>query len=72
MTGTISKKHDYRLSNYKIVQVSRERVAGIATRYGFDGPETESRRRGGSPNPRRTALETTQSPVRWVSGLSWG
>ena len=70
LTGNIGGKHDSVLSNYKFVRVSRDRVVGIATRYGLDSPETESWLRRDFPNPTRTALQSTQTPVRLVSNLS--
>ena len=72
LTGNISRKHDYKLSNYKLVRVGRDRVVGTAIRYGLDGSETETRWRRDIPNPPRTALEPTQPPVRRVAGLFWG
>ena len=45
---------------------------GIATRYGLDGPGIESRLGRDFPHPSRPALGPTQSPVKWVPGLSRG
>jgi len=44
---------------------------GIATDYGLDGPGSNP---GGDEIFRlfRPALESTQLPVQWVPGLSWG
>ena len=47
-------------------------AAGIATRYGLDGPGIESRWGSDFPHPYRPALGPTQPPVQWVPGLSQG
>ena len=46
--------------------------AGIATRYGLDGPGIESRWGRDFPHPSRPALGPTQPPVQWLPGLSRG
>ena len=51
---------------------SRDSSAGIATRYGQDGPEIESRWGRGFPHPSRPALGPTQPPIQLVPGLSRG
>jgi hypothetical protein len=48
------------------------RSVGIATDYGLDGPGIESRWGRYFPRLSRQALGTTQPPVQWVPGLSWG
>ena len=53
--------------------VGPDSSVGIATRYGLDGPGIESRRgRRDLPHPYRLALDPTQPPIKWVSGLSHG
>ena len=45
---------------------------GIATRYGLDGPEIESRWRRDFPHQARPALGPAEPPLQWVSVLSRG
>ena len=52
--------------------VGRDSSVGIATRYGLDGPEIESRWGQDFLHPSRPALGPTQPRVQWVPGLSWG
>ena len=47
-------------------------AVGIATRYGLDGPEIESRWKRDFPHLSRPSLVPTQPPVQWVPGLSRG
>jgi hypothetical protein len=52
--------------------VGRDRVVGVATRYGVDGPGIESRWGRDFPHPFRPDLEPTQPTIQWVPGPSWG
>jgi len=46
--------------------VSRDISVGIATRYGLDGPEIESRLGRDFPHLSRPALTPTEPPIQWV------
>ena len=46
-----------------------DRVVGIATRYGLDGPGIESLWGRDFPHPSLPALGPTQPPVKCVFGL---
>jgi hypothetical protein len=52
--------------------VGRGSSIGIATGYGLDGPEIESRWGRDFPHPCRPALGPTQPPIQWVPGLFRG
>jgi hypothetical protein len=47
-------------------------IVGIATGYRLDGLGIESRWGWDFPHLSRPALWSTQPPVQWVRGLSWG
>jgi hypothetical protein len=47
----------------------RDRIAGIATRYGLDGPGIKCRLGRDFPHPSRLALGPTHLPIQWVSDL---
>ena len=78
--GVLEKKTHFLFSNvsfsfqnrtvYKIMYGPGSSVS-IATDYGLDGPGSNP---GGDEifRPSRPALRTTQPPVQWVPGLSWG
>ena len=50
----------------------QDNSVSIATRYGLDGPEIESRCGRDFLGPSRPDLEPTQSPAQRVQGLSRG
>jgi hypothetical protein len=52
--------------------VGPDSSVGIATRYGLDGPEIESRWGPGFPHPSGPALGATHPLIQWVQGLSEG
>jgi hypothetical protein len=54
------------------IYVGTDSSAGIATRYGLDGPGIESRWGRDFPHPSRPALGPTQSPIEWVPGVYRG
>jgi hypothetical protein len=54
------EKCDRHLTN----MVDRDRVVGVATRYGLDGPGIESRWGRGFPHVFRRPLESTQTPTK--------
>ena len=52
--------------------VGRDSLVGIATCYGLVGPGIEFRWRRDFPHPSRPAQGSTQPPIQWEPGLSWG
>jgi hypothetical protein len=52
--------------------IGRNSSAGIATRYGLDGPEIELRWGRNFPHPSRLVLGPTQPPRQWVLDHSRG
>ena len=58
-------------SLYHVTYIGPDSSVGIATDYGLDGPGSNP---GGDEifRPSRPALGSTQTPVKWVSGLSRG
>jgi len=69
---TVSLKYILILSPTYAWVVGRDSSVGIATRYGLDGSEIESRWRWDFPHPSRPALRPTQPPIQWVPGPSRG
>ena len=61
--------HFGRMWNRELCRESRGVSVGIATRYGLDGPEIESRWRRDFSHPSRQALGPNQPPTQWVTGL---
>ena len=52
-----------------VVLVDRDRVDGIASRYGLRIPRIESRYGREFPLPSRPAVGLPQLPIQWVAGL---
>ena len=52
-----------------IFVLGRGSSVGIATRFGLEGPEIESRWRRDFLHPSRPALGHIQPPVQWVPAL---
>ena len=50
------------------LEVGRNRAVGIATRYGPDSPEIESRWWRDFTHSSRLALEPSLTPTQWVPG----
>jgi hypothetical protein len=57
---------------YNIVSNRPGSSVGTATDYGLDGPGIEIRWGRDLPHLSRPALGSSQSPVKWVPGLSRG
>jgi len=62
-------KPHFQLVLVLLSNVGRDSSVGIATCYGLDGPEIESRWGRDFPHPTRPALVPTQPPIQWVPGL---
>jgi len=46
--------------------------AGVATRYGLDGPGIKFRYGASSPHPFRLASGPTRPSLQWIPGLFFG
>jgi hypothetical protein len=55
-----------------LLKVGRDSAAGIASRYGLDGPGIESRCGRDFPHKSRPAMGPTQPPIQRVPGLYRG
>jgi len=55
-----------------VVLVGRDRVVGIASRQGLDGPAILSRCGSDFPHHFKPALGPTPPPIQWVPGFSGG
>ena len=60
------------LTRIQSFKVGQDSVVSIATRYGLDSLGIESRWGRDFPHASRPALRSTQPPVQWVPGHSWG
>ena len=52
--------------------MDRDNSVDIATRYGLNGPGTESRWRRDFPHQSRQALGPTQPRIQWIPGFTRG
>jgi hypothetical protein len=68
----INKKCVQILLVLNIFQCGHGSSVGIASGYGLDGPGIESQWGRDFPHLSRPALGSTQPPVQWIPGLSWG
>jgi hypothetical protein len=66
-------RKNYMTINYVLLSpTGRDSSVGIATGYGLDGPEIESRLGRDFTLTSRPALGPIQPPVQWTPGLSPG
>jgi hypothetical protein len=73
LQAKILEKHTKKLIyNCILLVVGRDSSVGIATRYGMDGLEIESRWGRDFSHLSRPAVGANQPPVQWVPGLSRG
>jgi hypothetical protein len=59
-------------NNYIKKGLGQDSAGSIATHYRLDSLRIKSQWGQDIPHPPRQALGTTQSPIQWVSSISWG